>query len=112
MVLVSIRPFALRKIFLVIVALLCFSVLCLADPLLMAQRYGTHSRHLPAPASRSEETQGFRPDVIDRSRLDSPEPLQTGEDAVEFVPADMQANDYLPEGLSAVSQRANCVFAG
>ena len=39
MVLISIHPFALRKIFLVIAALLCFSALCLADPVLVAQRY-------------------------------------------------------------------------
>ena len=39
MVLVSIHPFALRKIFLVIAALLCFSALCFADPVLVAQRY-------------------------------------------------------------------------
>jgi hypothetical protein len=39
MVLISIQPFALRKLFLVIAALLCFSALCFADPVLMAQRY-------------------------------------------------------------------------
>lgn len=44
MVLISIQPFALRKIFLVIAALLCFSALCLADPLFVTQRYS-------APAS-------------------------------------------------------------
>jgi hypothetical protein len=41
MVLISIQPFALRKIFLVIAALLCFSALCFADPVLMAQRYSS-----------------------------------------------------------------------
>jgi hypothetical protein len=39
MVLVSIHPFALRKLFLIIVAFLCFSALCLADPVLMVHRY-------------------------------------------------------------------------
>jgi hypothetical protein len=39
MVLVSIHPFALRKVFLVIVAFLCFSALCFADPVLMVRRY-------------------------------------------------------------------------
>ena len=39
MVLISIHPFAFRKVFLVIAALLCFSALCFADPVLMAQRY-------------------------------------------------------------------------
>jgi hypothetical protein len=39
MVLISIDPFASRRILLVIAALLCFSALCFADPVLMAQRY-------------------------------------------------------------------------
>ena len=43
MVLVSIHPFALRKIFLVVVAFLCFSAFCFADPVLMVRRYGPHS---------------------------------------------------------------------
>ena len=45
MVLISIQPFALPKIFLVIAALLCFSALCFADPIFVAQRY-------TSPASR------------------------------------------------------------
>jgi hypothetical protein len=48
MVLISIHPFALRKIFLVIAALLCFSALCLADPVFVAQCYGrSHSDQGP-----------------------------------------------------------------
>ena len=39
MVLISIHPFPLRKIFLVLGALLCLSALCFADPVLMAQHY-------------------------------------------------------------------------
>ena len=39
MVLISIHPFAFRKIFFVIAALLCFSAVCFADPVLVAQRY-------------------------------------------------------------------------
>jgi hypothetical protein len=39
MVLISIHPFALRKLFLVVVAFLCFSAFCLADPVLMVRRY-------------------------------------------------------------------------
>ena len=41
MVLISIDPFALRKIFLVLGALLCFSAFCFADPVLMTQRYAS-----------------------------------------------------------------------
>jgi len=46
MVLISIHPFALRKLFLVIAALLCFSALCFADPLLMTRRYEQRPRHV------------------------------------------------------------------
>ena len=43
MVLISIDPFATRRILLVLAALLCFSAACFADPVLMAQRYGAGS---------------------------------------------------------------------
>jgi hypothetical protein len=39
MVLISLHPFALRKVLLVGVALLGFSALCFADPVLMVRRY-------------------------------------------------------------------------
>jgi hypothetical protein len=45
MVLVSIHPFPLRKIFLFVVASLCFSVLCLADPVLMVHRFAPTPDH-------------------------------------------------------------------
>jgi hypothetical protein len=48
MVLISIHPFCLRKIFLIVFALLCFSALCFADPVLMVQRYAPHSERLDA----------------------------------------------------------------
>jgi len=44
MVLISIRPFALRKVLLAIVAFLCFSALCFADPVLMVRRYSRAER--------------------------------------------------------------------
>lgn len=40
MVLISIHPFAVRRLILVLVALVGFSALCFADPVLMARRYG------------------------------------------------------------------------
>jgi hypothetical protein len=49
MVLISIHPFALRKVFLVIVAFVCFSALCFADPVLMVHRYAAPPGHLAAP---------------------------------------------------------------
>jgi hypothetical protein len=42
MIIVSIHPFAFRKVFLVLLALLGFSALCFADPVLMAHRYDRH----------------------------------------------------------------------
>jgi hypothetical protein len=51
MVLVSIDPFASRRILLIVAALLCLSAACFADPVLMAQRYRTPSSSLhPARA--------------------------------------------------------------
>jgi hypothetical protein len=53
MVLISIRPFALRKVFLVLLALLGFSALCFADPVLMARRYSRdHSQAAAALLER------------------------------------------------------------
>jgi hypothetical protein len=49
MVLISIHPFAVRKILLAIVAFLCFSALCLADPVLMVRRHTSHMERLPIP---------------------------------------------------------------
>lgn len=51
MVLISIQPFALRKLFLVIAALIGFSAVCFADPLFVAQR---HSMPAIRPASQFE----------------------------------------------------------
>jgi hypothetical protein len=57
MVLISIQPFALRKMFLVIAALVCFSALCFADPVLMAEQYVPRASSFDAtsnPAMRSQ----------------------------------------------------------
>ncbi len=112
MVLISIHPFALRKVFLVIVAFLCFSALCLADPLLMAQRYGTHSRHLP-PASlpRQEENEGWLSGGFNQRQLERLQPREPGRDAAELLPIDTQAGDYLPsEDTSAVFQHVKYIL--
>jgi hypothetical protein len=42
--LISIHPFSPRKILLAIVAFLCFSALCFADPVLMVRRYSRAER--------------------------------------------------------------------
>jgi hypothetical protein len=46
MVLISIHPFAVRKLFLIIVALLCFSAVCFADPVLMVRRFSSPAERL------------------------------------------------------------------
>lgn len=54
MVLISIHPFALRRLFLVVLAVAGFSALCFADPVLMAQRYGSEKPR--AAASNATRT--------------------------------------------------------
>ena len=74
MVLISIRPFALRKIFLVIVAFLCFSAFCFADPVLMVHRYSSYperSMGMRPPVSTWNELAGDgRNRIVDRSFAD------------------------------------------
>jgi hypothetical protein len=53
MVLVSIHPFAVRRLFLVVLALAGFSALCFADPVLMARRYNPERLSVAEPPSRS-----------------------------------------------------------
>src|SRR3954470_6550587 len=48
MVLVSIHPFACRKLLLVILGLIGFTALCFADPVLLVHRYSPDSRRHPA----------------------------------------------------------------
>jgi hypothetical protein len=58
MVLISIHPFALRKLLLVVVAFLCLSALCLADPVLMVRRYsspGERPGNLNIPVENLEQ---------------------------------------------------------
>ena len=72
MVLISIHPFALRKIFLVIVAFLCFSALCLADPVLMVHRYSARPERPDSPKN-SAEIGAQSPNVFgNASRLNEP----------------------------------------
>jgi hypothetical protein len=61
MVLISIHPFALPKILFAIVAFLCFSALCFADPVLMVRRYASNAERLTIPRvspSSSQEPVG------------------------------------------------------
>ncbi len=69
MVLISIHPFAIRKLFLIIAALLCFSAVCFADPVLMVRRYTSHAARSAAArvfVSTWQETAGDeRPGIVD-----------------------------------------------
>jgi len=69
MVLISIQPFALRKIVLVVVAFLCFSALSFADPVLMVRRYSSQVGRLivvpaAAPTSWQELGGGLRLKIV------------------------------------------------
>ena len=50
MVLISIHPFAVRRLFLLVLALAGFSALCFADPVLMARRYNPDRSRVAASA--------------------------------------------------------------
>jgi hypothetical protein len=71
MVLVSIHPFALRKLFLVIVAFLCFSAFCFADPVLMVRRYSTHPPHIGAVSAPAPTSQGLQDVRLPNSELEA-----------------------------------------
>ena len=75
MVLISIHPFALRRLFLVVIAVAGFSALCFADPVLMAQRYGpekprTTAAKAPAVADVAPASAPFA--NFDSANLSSP----------------------------------------
>jgi hypothetical protein len=59
MVLISIHPFALRKLFLFIVAFLCFSALCLADPVLMVRRYSVRPDRTASLKNSAQASEQF-----------------------------------------------------
>lgn len=65
MVLISIHPFALRKLFLIIVASLGFSALCFADPVLMVRRYSVRpDSPKTAPQIASQSFDAFHEGVL------------------------------------------------
>jgi hypothetical protein len=57
MVLISIQPFAFRKILLVIAVMVCFSAICLADPVLMVHRYAAPVEQFHAPRTAGHDSQ-------------------------------------------------------
>jgi hypothetical protein len=70
MILISIHPFGLPKLLLAIVAFLCFSALCFADPVLMVRRYPSSqmeqltTRHVSVSSAQEHAGDG-RVDVVD-----------------------------------------------
>jgi len=81
MILISIHPFAFPKILLAIVAFLCFSALCFADPVLMVRRYASHAERLAIPrvlvSGWQEPSENGRfgivdPDIANSGSTDSP----------------------------------------
>ena len=105
MVLISIHPFALRKLFLLIVAFLCFSAFCFADPVLMVRRYSNHSDHLrtvtePAPAFQEQRTSG--PRSPEREALKS---LDSRETKFQFAETE---NSSVDRAAPAIFGKAVC----
>ena len=58
MVLISIQPFAFRKILLILVAVVGFSALCFADPVLMAEHYVPEAGFVEATTNPGLRPQG------------------------------------------------------
>src|SRR5438477_11447619 len=104
MVLVSIHPFALRKLLLVILALVGFSALCFADPVLMARRYNT-DRSRVAAAARSMPTVRLNlTEAIEQNRAwNATIALEKGENSGfgAFPVFGVQAWDLRPETRTA-----------
>lgn len=115
MVLISIQPFGLRKIVLVVVAFLCFSALCFADPVLMVRRYSSPVERLSvvlaaAPTSYRELAGGLRLRIANAY-------FPSLELAISAGPKpDAGSNDgsktaLLPALPSSVFRKASCAIA-
>gem|GEM_PF-2611181 len=114
MVLISIHPFPLRKIFLVIVAFLCFSALCFADPVLMVRRYASHTERLvvvsaATPTTWQEPARGLRFGMVNPyfARV---ELADLAEHQPGAVSNDRGKTDPLPVMLSSVFRKASCAL--
>jgi hypothetical protein len=59
MVLISMHPFALRKLLLVVVGFLCFSAFCFADPVLMVRRYTVKPERVDSPKTSTATLEGW-----------------------------------------------------
>ena len=105
MVLISIRPFGLRKLFLIFAALVCFSVMCFADPVLMAQRY--------VPAAGPLETE-IGSDLNQKPRptdlLDVVDPLEHS--AVRSLDLPLRDQRLLPGFGQIIGQLPQCESTG
>ena len=111
MVLISIRPFALRKLFVIIVALLCFSAVCFADPVLMVRRYAFHAgRVAAARVSVWQEPAGSgRARIVD-SYFAHFESADLAECQPEIIPIDGGKRGRLPATTSCVFRDASCAL--
>ena len=78
MVLISIQPFALRKILLILVAVVGFSALCFADPVLMAELYVPEAGFVEATTNPGTHPQGKPQGLFkdrDRAQFDALRPV-------------------------------------
>jgi len=78
MVLISIQPFALRKILLILIAVVGFSALCFADPVLMAQHYALRAGFVDAATDPGLHPQGKSEGLFkdrDQAQIDALSPV-------------------------------------
>lgn len=103
MILISIHPFAIRKLFLIIVAVVCFSAVCFADPVLMVRRYATPSEWLDAlettSSTRQKSLGAGAPEVAkspsgDLESIDSA-PDESGAGSAEWIGLSIPLRSFL-----------------
>ena len=112
MVLISIHPFALRKLFLVIVAFLCFSAFCFADPVLMVRRYSTHPPRLGAAASAPawEESQESKCAGLANSEIDAPESIDFPREQTKLEFTDREIPSVIRTAASSIFGKPVCTM--
>jgi hypothetical protein len=104
MILISIDPFAHRKILLVVVAFLGLSAFCFADPVLMAQRYTRNPERFDASRTVAPVSQQLN--QLGKARMAATEPYiaessNQVRDEAEWKSTGFWANLSLPPAETA-----------
>lgn len=106
MVLISIHPFVFRKTFLVLLALLGFSALCFADPVLMVHRSGGR----PSPVGLAlPEGSGLRREIKEKTQEIPMGGTAAARETTEPQPFAFQTQPYIC-ALDALGDVTSAVF--